>query len=124
MNACLNYIYGILEGQCRTALVSCGFDVSCGILHADKASRHSLVYDLMETLRPLVDGRLLKVLVKRTFTRGDFTQTTDGACRLHPQLARFIVASCRVNDQAVQEQARGLRDALLDTTRCSAGTPA
>jgi hypothetical protein len=59
-----------------------------------------------------VDGLLLDVL-RQTFRLGDFITTTDGACRLHPQLARYVVASCRLPDATVQDQARWLRSALL-----------
>ena len=41
---------------------------ACGVQHADKQGRHSLVYDLMESLRPLVDAKVLGLLTKTTFS--------------------------------------------------------
>jgi CRISPR/Cas system-associated endonuclease Cas1 len=40
-------------------LVARGFDVVCGIVHADREGRDSLVYDLMDLFRPqVVNGHL------------------------------------------------------------------
>ena len=56
---------------------------------------------------------VLALLGKTSFTLGDFITTTYGACRLHPQLARYIVATCRLPDTTVLDQARHLRTLLL-----------
>ncbi|WP_041362056.1 CRISPR-associated endonuclease Cas1 [Nitrosomonas ureae] len=47
--------YAILAGQVERALQITGLDVAVGSLHADQDGRASLVYDLMEPLRPVVD---------------------------------------------------------------------
>jgi CRISPR-associated endonuclease Cas1 len=113
LNALLNYAYALLEGQCRQALATMGFDVACGFLHLDKPHRDSLVYDLMECERGTVDGLVLDVLTRTALHYGDCTLGTDGACRLHPQLARAVVAACRVAQQRVDEHATWLHGALL-----------
>ncbi len=112
-NAVLNYAYGVLEGQCRRALAAYGFDATCGILHSSKGYRDSLVYDLMEPFRPIVDALVLDFLCSSTFHIGDFTKVSDGSIRLHPQLARAVVASCRVDSKLVSEGAAKLRDRVL-----------
>jgi len=116
-NAILNYAYGVLEGQCRRALTAAGFDVACGFLHADKQYRDSLVYDLMELYRPAVDALVLNLLARTTFTYGDCTPTSDGQCNLHPQLARAVVAACRLPDTRIAEGGARLRlclNAVMD----------
>ena len=113
LNAVLNYAYALLEGQCRQALTRLGFDVACGFLHLDKLGRDSLVYDLMECERGMVDGLVLDFLARTTLHWGDITPVSDGSCRLHPQLARAVVAACRVEQGRLDEHARWLRDALL-----------
>ncbi|HEV2459904.1 MAG TPA: CRISPR-associated endonuclease Cas1 [Ktedonobacterales bacterium] len=112
-NAILNYAYGCLESQARQALTASGFDLSCGFLHSDKAGRDSLVYDLMECERGAVDSLVLDFIGKTTFRAGDFTPVTDGSVRLHPQLARAVVASCRLPQDRVDGHARWLRSALV-----------
>ncbi len=111
-NALLNYAYGVLAGQCKQVLMAEGFDTACGVLHADKQYRDSLVYDLMELYRPAVDALVLSLLARTTLTYGDFVQASDGQCRVHPQLARAVAAACRVAQYRVDEGAAQLR-ALL-----------
>jgi CRISPR-associated protein Cas1 len=113
LNAVLNYAYGCLEGQARQALEVQGFDVACGFLHVDKDGRDSLVYDLMECARGTVDGLVLGFLSETLLHAGDFVQTTDGRCWLHPQLARAVVASCRVAQAQMDEHANWLRERVL-----------
>jgi CRISPR/Cas system-associated endonuclease Cas1 len=86
----------------------CGFDLACGFLHADRRGRDALVYDLMELARPVVDDRVLTFLQATTFHAGDFTRVSDGSCRLHPQLARAVVATCTVPQQRMEEHAAWL----------------
>jgi CRISP-associated protein Cas1 len=111
-NALMNYAYGCLESQVRQAL-ACGFDLSCGFLHSDKAGRDSLVYDLMECERGAVDSLVLDFIGKTVFRAGDFTLVSNGSVRLHPQLARAVVALCRLPQDRIDEHARWLRSALL-----------
>jgi CRISPR-associated endonuclease Cas1 len=116
-NAIMNYAYGVLEGQCRQALASEGFDLACGFLHADKRGRDSLVYDLMELYRPVVDGLVLTFLEQTTFSCGDFSQSREGQCWLHPQLARAVVARCCTAQSQVAIGARQLRARLEEAER-------
>jgi CRISPR/Cas system-associated endonuclease Cas1 len=106
LNAVLNYAYGCPEGQARQALEAQGFDVVCGFLHLDKGGRDSVVYDLMECARGSVDGLVLDFLSKTLLHAGDCVQTSDGHCRLHPQLARAVVARCRVPQDQLTEHAK------------------
>jgi CRISPR-associated endonuclease Cas1 len=112
----LNYAYAVLESQVRQALVCRGFDVHVGTLHADTTKgsvRDSLVYDLMELERPRVDDLLLTFLRRTTFGAGDFVLTKEGWCRLHPQLARAVVAACRVPQARLDAHAQWLASTLL-----------
>lgn len=51
----------------RLAILTIGLDPGMGILHADQKSRDSFVFDVIEPLRPVVDGQLLGILERRTF---------------------------------------------------------
>ena len=62
----------------------------------------------MELARPTVDDRVLAFLQATTFHAGDFTRVSDGSCRLHPQLARAVVATCTVPQQRMEEHAAWL----------------
>jgi CRISPR-associated protein Cas1 len=56
-NAALNYGYGFLESECRMAINTLGLEPSVGFLHdfSDYQTKQSLVYDLQEPFRWLVD---------------------------------------------------------------------
>jgi CRISP-associated protein Cas1 len=94
------------------ALTALGCDVACGFLHTDKDGRDSLVYDLMELERPAVDGLVLDFLASTMLHAGDFTRVSDGSCRLHPQLARAVVAACRESQARLDEGAKWLGSLL------------
>ncbi len=59
VNAMLNYAYGILEHQVRMQVVAAGLDPRIGFFHGAYRDKVSLVYDLMEPLRPIVDWLIL-----------------------------------------------------------------
>jgi CRISPR-associated endonuclease Cas1 len=109
LNACLNYCYACLASQCRQALLTEGFDPTCGFLHADKPGRDSLTYDLMELERGAVDDLLLTFLSRTTLHYGDFARAADGAVALHPQLTRLLLAQVRVPETRLDGHARWLR---------------
>jgi len=60
VNAMLNYGYAVLESQARIATIAQGLDPAIGYLHTFRPGRVSLVYELMEPLRPQVDRLLLR----------------------------------------------------------------
>lgn len=100
----LNYAYAVLESQVRIATVSLGLDPTIGYLHARRPRRVSLVYDLMEPLRPRIDHLVLTFVCEHTFAPSDFLLNSSGVCRLHPQLAQEITRMA-VIDNEVQKVA-------------------
>jgi len=71
-------------------ILTLGLDPGMGILHSDQKSRDSFVYDVIEPLRPRVDGYLLTFLQERTFRAKDFFETRQGVCRLMPSLTQTL----------------------------------
>lgn len=62
----------------QLAVLVMGLDPGMGILHADLKSRDSFVFDVIEPLRPMVDGYLLRMLEERTFTATELFETRQG----------------------------------------------
>lgn len=91
VNAMLNYAYGVLENNVRLQVVGIGLDPTIGYFHGNYRNKHGLVYDLMEPLRPVVDRAVLEFVQRHVFEAGDFTLTSNGVCRLNPELARSVV---------------------------------
>jgi CRISPR-associated endonuclease Cas1 len=89
-NAILNYLYAILEGEARIAILAMGLDPGMGVLHADQRARDSLALDLMEVVRPEVDAFVLELLQTRAFRASDFFETRQGVCRVLPPLTHAL----------------------------------
>jgi CRISPR-associated endonuclease Cas1 len=86
-NAMLNYLYAVVEAEARLAALRVGLDPAMGLLHLDRPNRESFACDLMEAVRPRADQFLLDTLRRRTFLKSDFFETTEGSCRLMPEVA-------------------------------------
>jgi hypothetical protein len=82
VNAMLNYLYSLVEAEAILACQAVGLDPGLGIVHADAKGRQSLALDLMEPVRPEVDGFVLDMVERRTFRKAEFTETSDGHVRL------------------------------------------
>jgi hypothetical protein len=67
----------------------------------------------MELARPAVDNCVLTFLQVTMFHAGDFTRGPDGSRRLHPQLARAVVATCSMPQPWLTEHAMWLGAHLL-----------
>ena len=62
-NAALNYLYGMTYSVVESGVFAKGLDPFIGIMHTDMYKKPTLVYDLIEPIRPLID-RLLVALVR------------------------------------------------------------
>lgn len=87
----MNYLYSVLETKIKRACIISGVDPDFGIIHVDKAHRASLVFDLIEPIRPMVDKLLLDWYLKTTLNKADFFETREGVCRLSPNITSQIV---------------------------------
>lgn len=81
-NAALSFGYGLLSSAVRGAVVAGGLDPGVGFLHGDRAEQPSLVLDLMEELRPVVDRWVLTMVNRRQLQAGHFTTQISGAVEL------------------------------------------
>jgi CRISPR-associated endonuclease Cas1 len=91
--ALLNLAYSLIEAETTLALHAVGLDPGIGIFHTDRRDRDSLTLDVMEAIRPAGDAYVLGLLTQRTLSARDFIETRQGGCRLHPSLARNLLAT-------------------------------
>jgi hypothetical protein len=83
VHAILNYCCALLEAETRLAISALGMDAGLGLgLHTDTANRDSLVFDVLEPIRPQVEAWLLDWIAKEPLRRADFFETSTGNCRL------------------------------------------
>jgi CRISPR-associated protein Cas1 len=74
VNLALNYGYGFLEAEVRMAVNSVGLEPSVGFLHefASYQTKQSLVYDLQEPFRWLVDLTVIQAFESGALKLSDF----------------------------------------------------
>ena len=79
VNAALNYGYGFLEGECRRAINAVGLEPSVGFLHdfSDYQTKQSLVYDLQEPFRWLIDLTVMQAFESGSLDVPHFYFTGD-----------------------------------------------
>ena len=82
VNACLSLAYTLIHHEAVTALRIVGLDPAVGCYHELYYNRESLACDLIEALRPLIDGWLWQLFRENVLRVEHFT-TNDGACYLN-----------------------------------------
>lgn len=114
-HAIANFLYTVGEAEARLAILALGMDPLLGLSHVDKLSRSSLALDVLEPLRPAIDGFILTMLEIRTFRRDEFIETPQGSCRLRPaligELAETAPVWARLVAPIVEQVAQQLADA-------------
>jgi CRISP-associated protein Cas1 len=113
INAMLNYAYGVMNSYLRTSIASFGLDLSAGFLHSRTKHKQSLLFDLMEPIRPKMDALVLKFILENSFHRSDFPISRKGGCRVNPQLAKVLVGVARPIEADCQSYAGELKRRLL-----------
>jgi CRISPR-associated protein Cas1 len=97
INALLNYGYAILESEIRKDLNSIGFDPSISFLHELADSRASLVYDVQELYRWLVDLSVIQLLEEKKLKKSDFIVTENYHIRLRESTAKALLSKITLN---------------------------
>lgn len=76
-NTALNYIYGLTYGHVTRALHAAGLDTFVGALHKT-LYKETLVFDFIETFRPIMDRLLIQMCRDNLWTHTHFTPITGG----------------------------------------------
>jgi CRISPR/Cas system-associated endonuclease Cas1 len=87
----LNLAYAKEAGRLGAMLAASGACLAIGYLHFDKPHRHSLIYDALEPLRPLIDAKVRAFIECNTFDRGDFFTLSTGHIRMIPTLVKIVL---------------------------------
>jgi len=117
VNAILNYLYALLEAECRLAAAALGLDPEMGVLHTDTPNRDSLACDLMEVIRPDVDAYVLDWIARQPLKRSWFFEERNGNCRLMADLTAQLTATISTWTRLVAPLAEWAMRELASTTR-------
>ncbi len=118
-HACLNYPYGCLESRVKRYCIAYRLDMDFPVLHGNsRMNRSSLIYDLMEPIRPCVDRLLYQFMAKTTLCVSDFFETRQGVCKVMPELASQIIPLIRKLDpdinRVVKEFANNFKNRRME----------
>lgn len=102
INAVLNLAYAKEAGRVGAMLSARGACLAIGFLHQDKPHRHSLVFDALEPLRPLIDAKVRAFIEGNTFDRGDFLRLSTGHVRMVPGLIKVVLESTALSETDVK----------------------
>jgi len=91
INALLNYGYAVLAGQISAYINGVGLDTYYGFMHKNHTSFQSLVYDMMEPFRGLVDYSVWKISDAKSrnrISKKQYAYTREGIVVLEYDLIR------------------------------------
>ncbi len=77
-NAALNYLYGMTYSVVESGVMASGLDPLIGYLHVEGYVRRSLVFDLIEPFRPIVDRLLISLFTDKRLNTECFTNNKNG----------------------------------------------
>ena len=117
VNAILNYLYALLEAECRLASAALGLDPEMGVLHTDTPNRDSFACDLMEAIRPDVDAYVLNWIARQPLKRAWFFEERNGNCRLMADLATQLAETTSTWARLVAPLAEWAMRQIASTTR-------
>ncbi len=76
VNAMLSFGYAVLGSLLETELYRCGLDPLLGFFHQPAFGRASLMLDLLEEYRPVIDALVLRLVNRRQLSPQDFERRT------------------------------------------------
>jgi len=129
VHAIINYLAAVIESETRLAVSALGLLPELGLgLHSDTPNRDSLVFDVVEPIRPQVESWVLDWITREPLRRSDFFETATGNCRLMSGLCAKLSETAPVWGKLVAPWAEYVARTLWTRTsqskaRCPLPTP-
>jgi CRISPR-associated protein Cas1 len=124
VNALLNYLYALLEAECRLAIAVLGLDPGMGVVHMDTNNRDSFACDLMEPIRPDVDSYVLQWIARQPLKRSWFFEERNGNCRLMADLTSQLAETAPTWARLIAPLAEWAAKQIASMTRTRISSPA
>lgn len=78
-NVCLNYMYGITYQGIEKIIILSGLDPTAGFYHKDAYAKPTLVFDLIEPCRPIIDKALVYLFSRKLVKDEWFDYSKDAS---------------------------------------------
>lgn len=125
-NIALNYGYGILYSEIERTCIISGLDPYLGFLHMDRYGKPSMVLDLVEPFRPIIDRAIITLFAQKRISDNDLETigegillTKDGRTKIIEEVMKALSYKMQWNNkkfsvsQIILEQGREIVRFLL-----------
>jgi CRISPR-associated protein Cas1 len=125
VNALLSFGYAVFGSLMETDVYRCGLDPMLGFLHQPDYGRPSLMLDVLESFRPLIDSLVLRLINRRQIGPGDFVRQSSQSLEeiLSDQPDAGLEPPFDLSDSAIAEPSVR-RDAESEPPASAADRPA
>ena len=117
-NCLLNYGYGVLYSMVEKACIIAGLDPYVGIIHTDHYNKKSLVFDLIEMFRHLVDETVVYMFSQRKIKKECFDEIKNGLSLNKEGKATFIQELNECFEKGVRYRGRNIKNRDIIQFEC------
>lgn len=117
-NCMLNYGYGVLYSLVEKACIIAGLDPYVGFIHTDNYNKKSLVFDLIEMFRVLVDRTVVYLFSQRKIKQNYFDKFKDGWTLIKDGKAVLIGALNETFEKSVRYRGRNIKNRDIIQFEC------
>ena len=117
-NCLLNYGYGVLYSMVEKGCILAGLDPYLGFIHTDNYNKKSLVFDLIEMFRILVDKTVFYLFSKRKVKKEYFDQIKNGLSLNQEGKAVLISALNETLEKKVRYRGRNIKNRNIIQFEC------
>jgi len=117
-NCLLNYGYGVLYSMVEKGCILAGLDPYLGFIHTDNYNKKSLVFDLIEMFRILVDKTVVYLFSKRKIKKEYFDKIKNGLSLNQDGKAVLITALNETLEKKVRYRGRNIKNRNIIQFEC------
>lgn len=117
-NCLLNYGYGVLYSMVEKGCILAGLDPYIGFIHTDNYNKKSLVFDIIEMFRILVDKTVIYLFSKRKVKKEYFDQIKNGLSLNQEGKAVLISALNETLEKKVRYRGRNIKNRNIIQFEC------
>lgn len=117
-NCLLNYGYGVLYSMVEKGCILAGLDPYIGFIHTDNYNKKSLVFDLIEMFRILVDKTVIYLFSKRKIKKEYFDQIKNGLSLNQEGKVVLITALNEILEKKVRYRGRNIKNRNIIQFEC------
>lgn len=117
-NCLFNYGYGVLYSMVEKGCILAGLDPYIGFIHTDNYNKKSLVFDLIEMFRILVDKTVIYLFSKRKIKKECFDQIKNGLSLNQEGKTVLITALNEILEKKVRYKGRNIKNRNIIQFEC------